>query len=369
MTEPLIAIEGKLRLPPLRPLADPSLTFGREWSAVSTRPVRSDSEMPISAARFETAYVEATGLSDARSPYRAASLWGVFSEDQIRRKMLQLMQSAESAAAPAKDAQGGAAPISIAVSAPAVGQDGSDRPVRAGAGHKPLRTAIALACAALIAWLLFGYQHRPASEEPAAALPAAMAGTTPIVAQGASGVEAKVAAVGVQSESVSSEQSASLASAKVARDASHVGPQQAASSDQPASLPSTKAARTASRVDTTATTDRLAPQPTAISPTVRHARMKPRSETSVAETVARAKASRGHAHARALASAAQGKRASHMAASHGRQTIARYAEPRANTSASAMNVEALYAVLQHSPTLDSNAAPQPTHRPADAPSN
>ncbi|WP_248320322.1 hypothetical protein [Caballeronia sp. Sq4a] len=336
MTEPLIAIEGKLRLPPLRPLADPSLTFGREWSPVPTRPVRSDSEVPISAARFETAYVEAARLSDASSPYRAASLWGVFSEGQIRRKMLQLMQGAEPSAAQGNEAPAGAAPIPIAVSAPAV------EPNRAAASHKPLRTVIAIACAALIAWLLFGYQHRPASDEPAAlasaapvqSTPPAMVETTPIVAQAASGVEAKVVA----------------------------GDPVPASAVQAASHVVISAAQTgASTIG------------------VRHSGMKWRSVARVASpSLSPVKASRRQAHTRVMASAAQGKRSFHVATAQGTQTVARSVEPRYAASASrksvtsptnAMNVEALYAVLQHSPTLDSNAVSRADHRSADAPTN
>ncbi|MDR5855119.1 hypothetical protein P9239_08265 [Caballeronia sp. LZ062] len=328
MTEPLIAIEGKLRLPPLRPLADPSLTFGREWSPVRTRPAQSDSEFSISAARFETAYVEAAHLSDAGSPYRAASLWGVFSEGQIRRKMLQLMQAADSAM-PRQEALADVTPIPVAVSAPTPEQG------RSGFLHTPLRTAIAIACAALIAWLLFGYKQRPASEEPAAALTAAHAQatpaetveTTPIVAQGASGVEAKVTTVSTQSKPVSSEQPASLTSANDERGASHVGAQPAASSVA-----------------------------------VRHARMKPRSEASVAETVARTKVNRAHAHARVAATVAHAKHASHIAASHGTRTTAQHTGAGPSASANAMNVEALYAVLQHSPTLDSNVTSPREHR-------
>ncbi|WP_250472814.1 hypothetical protein [Caballeronia sp. GAFFF1] len=350
MTEPLIAIEGKLRLPPLRPLADPSLTFGREWSPVPTRPVRSDSEVPISAARFETAYVEAARLSDESSPYRAASLWGVFSEGQIRRKMLQLMQAAEPSAAHGKEAPASAAPIPIAVSAPAVEHD------RAAASHKPLRTVIAIACAVLIAWLLFGYQHRPASDEPAAlASAAAPVQTTPpataetaeatrIAAHAASGVEAKVVA-------------GEPASASAVHSASHVND---------------SAAQTgASTIG------------------VRHAGMTWRSVARAASpspSPSPVKASRRQAHTRVVASAAQGKRSLHVATAHGTQKAARSGEPRHNafasarnakdatnkanaTNTNAMNVEALYAVLQHSPTLDSNAVSRADHRSADAPSN
>ncbi|QSN60626.1 MULTISPECIES: hypothetical protein [unclassified Caballeronia] len=341
MTEPLIAIEGKLRLPPLRPIADPSLTFGREWSPVRSRPVRSDSEVPISAARFETAYVEAARLSDASSPYRAASLWGVFSEGQIRRKMLQLMQATEPSAAHGKEAPAGAAPIPIAVSAPAVEHN------RAAASHKPLRTVIAIACAALIAWLLFGYQRRPASDEPAAlasaaapvqSTPPARVETTRIVAHAASAVEAKV----VAGEPVP---------ASAVQAASHV--------------------------------DNSAAQPNASTINVRHAGMKWRSvaragSPAPSPSPSPVKASRRQAHARVAASTAHGKRASHVATARGRQITARTGEPRHNaiTSATnaksptnAMNVEALYAVLQHSPTLDSNAVSRADHRSADAPSN
>jgi hypothetical protein len=114
---------------------------------------------------------------------------------------------------------------------------------------------------------------------------------------------------------------------------------------------------------------------------VRHAGMKWRSVGRAASTspsLSPVRASRRQAHTRVMASAAQGKRSFHVATAHGTQTLARSVEPRYAASASrrivtsptnAMNVEALYAVLQHSPTLDSNAVSRADHRSADAPSN
>jgi hypothetical protein len=80
MTEPLIVVEGTLRLPPTRPLADPFLRYGREWHPAHSRPVQSHSEVALFGAHMHTAYQVAITLSGEGSTYRAASIWAVFQD-------------------------------------------------------------------------------------------------------------------------------------------------------------------------------------------------------------------------------------------------------------------------------------------------
>lgn len=54
MIEPLIVVEGNLRVPTVRLLTNPSLNFGFEWSPVGSRPAQSQSEISLFAGRFET---------------------------------------------------------------------------------------------------------------------------------------------------------------------------------------------------------------------------------------------------------------------------------------------------------------------------
>ena len=158
MTEPLITVEGNLRLPTLLALTDPSLNFGSEWSPARSRPLRSQSEFALFAARLETAYVAAVSLSDRTSPYRAVSLWGVFVKEEIPRAMLHLMQGVKM---PGEADGMRADPVHLSVSAPAAPG------ARKLFFSKPVATAIAVASAAVIVWLLFGTSrasgttHRP----------------------------------------------------------------------------------------------------------------------------------------------------------------------------------------------------------------
>jgi len=93
MIEPLIVVEGNLRLPTVRLLTDPSLNFGFEWSSTPSRPVQTQSEVALYAAHFATDYVPAYRLSETSSSYRPVSLWGVFHKEGIRRAVLNLMQA------------------------------------------------------------------------------------------------------------------------------------------------------------------------------------------------------------------------------------------------------------------------------------
>ena len=160
MTEPLITVEGNLRLPTLLALTDPSLNFGSEWSPARSRPLRSQSEFALFAARLETAYVAALSLSDRTSPYRAVSLWGVFVKEEIPRSMLHLMQGVKM---PGEADGMRADPVHLSVSAPAAPG------ARKLFFSKPVATAIAVASAAVIVWLLFGYEPGKRDDAPSAA--------------------------------------------------------------------------------------------------------------------------------------------------------------------------------------------------------
>jgi hypothetical protein len=166
MTEPLIVVEGTLRLPSLRPLADPLLRFGREWRPLHTRPPQSVSEVPFFAARLQTAYVKAISLADRDSPYRPVNIWGVFADGATRQSMLRLLQGLppeEAEAPPAPSAQA-AQRIPLTFQPPSSAYRPQHTPF-----FTPLKTAIALACAALLAWMLFGmHPDRNAAQTPVA---------------------------------------------------------------------------------------------------------------------------------------------------------------------------------------------------------
>ena len=410
MTEPLIAIEGKLGMPALRPLADPSLTFGGEWSPLGTRPIRSDSEFPIAAARLSTTYVEAVSLSDVNSPYRAASLWGVFSESQMRQTMLQLMPAAdasEQSALPRAEA----APIPLDIPLPPAEAD------RYGFMRKPLRTAIAIACAALIAWLLFGHEPRPANEEPAAVLsasadvPAKPAAEKPaeVLSAGANGpakplttlsasanAPAKPAAELSASADASAKPAATLSASANAPEkpaatlsaSAHAPAKHAATLSASANAPAKHAvalsASAHAPVKRSTASDVLfvaAPAVAMEAASLRASALKVKARAMPVDkpkAEAREQRRRPQHHSRSVASSEHLERASHVAAlrSSGSASVThkadapRYAAaPHRPQPYAAMNVEALYAVLQHSPTLDSNAAPRLERRPADASAN
>jgi hypothetical protein len=187
MTEPLIVVEGTLRLPSLHPLTDPLLRFGREWSSGRMRPPRSNSEISLFAARLETAYTAAVSLADRGAPYRPMSLWSVIPNARMRQSMLRLMQGQEPDDRPAPVAAPVAEPIQpIPLTVQTFG------PARANQNHapwlsKPLKTALAIAGVALVLWLLFSHDtHLPEDVAPAvankthdAATPASAAAASP----------------------------------------------------------------------------------------------------------------------------------------------------------------------------------------------
>lgn len=323
MTEPLIVVEGNLRLPTLRALTDPSLNFGFEWSPARTRPVQSQSEFALFAARFVTAYVPALSLSDTRSPYRATSLWGVFAKEEIPRAMLRLMQGSH---APGAD-ESRADPIHLAVAAPA------DAP-KQHRFSKPVMAAIAAACGVLIVWLLF--DHEPASHgdtrpalaeetsvitqpaEPASAVAVLTATVTPTPDQ-----PAKV-------EQVSETPTPSASAAPPNADAPAI--EAAAPTAEAAPAPATPA-KPRTRLIAAAQDRKHDGRVKAV--------LAPRTKTA---------AYRAHAADARVVKLEATRRA--RTTSVDKNRIA----SRPSNNAVPMNPATLYSMLQHSPTLDSNAA-------------
>ncbi|WP_250452060.1 hypothetical protein [Caballeronia sp. ATUFL_M2_KS44] len=387
MTEPLIAIEGNLRLPPLRALANPSLTFGREWSPARTRPVRSHSEVPITAARFETAYVEPLSHRDGDSPYRAANIWGVFAHGPSRQKPIQPTQAEEVSAKPAahdgdrKEPRLGPVPIQLGVKAPATASAATAAAQgRYGFLHKPVKGAIALACAALIAWLLFGHEQRPTNDEPATVVAAtnanANADAKPVAASQVMPSAVQPASQVVTGDAIGPGQARSTANVATAQPAAVVAqntePQASASSvtihratlTKPTPVSVHASAKPRELRTRGASIER---QAQAVSPAVRApARSQTRiaasklpekrgSHVVAARSAHRSTVERDYIVADTPAWKAEPARRSYRAYRGYREQVAQeHAVPRRQPSGP-MNVEALYAILQHNPALDNNA--------------
>ncbi|MDR5820726.1 hypothetical protein [Caballeronia sp. LZ043] len=167
MSEPLIVVEGELRLPTVRPLPDPALDFGVAWTLARARPVQSPFEIALYAARFKTAYLPAFRLSDSTSRYRAVSLWSVFAHGELPRAILDLLDS-QRARARAEEA-----PVDpLRLSAPIHAGLGAAR--RGMSRAAQILTGVAISVGALLLlWFLFG--NEPAAPGAMPAVPLAEA--------------------------------------------------------------------------------------------------------------------------------------------------------------------------------------------------
>ncbi|WP_235516494.1 hypothetical protein [Caballeronia cordobensis] len=387
-------MEGYLRLPTQRALTDPSLNYGSEWSSAATRPVQSRSEVPLFAARFETAYVAALSLSDTTSPYRATSLWGVYAKEYVPRAMLHLMQGEQTPNAAAIDHADRVEPVGpvepvepvhLNVVAPAA-QVAAKRYF-----SKPVMALTAVACAALITWLLFEYKpgasdnssaattaevgtqslqadanarpDLPASEpaviaavEPAPVKTTQTATTPPVAIAIASAPAVVKAGTIARADAVAKADAIPRAPAVAKVDAIPSAPAVA----KPHTIASTPAAaktRTIASTNTSATT---------------------KHKTSAAHLVAESTARKHTRHVRTVSSphpqralalrapAAEKRIASHAPAAPMRTLSASIHGPRASQVSNPMSPEALYAMLQHSPTLDSNSGSASSHGGAQA---
>jgi hypothetical protein len=179
MNAPMVVVQGDLLLPTLFPLAGmPNAVYGEEWTLTRARPALTEYEIPFYAARFLTAYISPLSLRDERFPYTPASLWGKFKRNDTVNHAevgvgVGIPPVTENAASPEP------APFAFE---PFTAPD--DRHVKAPASNNDHRKqlaggAIALACAAFIAWALFGTKigHQDAeTQEPKVVLNA-----TPVI--------------------------------------------------------------------------------------------------------------------------------------------------------------------------------------------
>src|SRR5471032_1927479 len=156
MNAPMVVVQGDLLLPTLFPLASmPNAVYGEEWTLTGTRPALTEYEIPFYAARFLTAYISALSLRNDRFPYTPASLWGKFKRND---EVNQAEQNVEVPPVSVNAAPQTAEPAPFAFE-PFTAPD--DRHVKAPPANHDHRKqlaggAIALACAAFIAWALFG---------------------------------------------------------------------------------------------------------------------------------------------------------------------------------------------------------------------
>ncbi|SAL78245.1 hypothetical protein AWB74_05312 [Caballeronia arvi] len=325
MTEDLIEVEGNLRVPTLHALTDSPLNYGREWSPAFSRPVQSRSEFALFAAQFRTAYVPALSLSDTNSPYRAASLWGVFAKEHIPRAMLRLMEGKSPSDEAGIDR---AAFVHLNVSAPAA---------PGAAKHyfsKPVAALTAVACAALIAWLFFEYDRDAPGKSRAA--PAMEVGTQSREPDAKAQPDRPVSPAAASIAAV--ETGVADRPAKDSQTSQAATPSESAIAIANANVIASENVPAATRREASGV--HLIPETTARRPNGRvRTVLAPRTPQTAA---VRTPATDKHV-------------AKRDTTAHARAPSARAHADRASKVSDPMNAEALYAILQHSPTLDSNA--------------
>ena len=410
MNAPMVVVQGDLLLPTLFPLASmPNAIYGEEWTLTGTRPALTEYEIPFYAARFLTAYVSALSLRNDRFPYTPASLWGKFKRND------ELNHADQGFSVPpvsVNETPQASEPAPFAFE-PFTASD--DRHVKAPAAnndhHKQLAGgAIALACAAFIAWALFGTKigHQDTeTQKPTVVLNAApavkpIADSETIHSSDTSSATSVVASAS-SSAGASTSKTASSAASTAVKTAASAG----ASATRPATaviaaLPAVQKtvdfsrangsskppASTATRTNTLVSDGRAA-APNALSeratkvrtvaqPLERHgskAKAKSKRDAHRYEAVHRR---HGHEYLGAPVYRSTGHEA--PLASPGRRTLTRD-DTRANPSSSSLSVTDMYNMLAHSAVLDDNsgaprqparvapreAAALPSPRASDAP--
>jgi len=378
MNAPLVVVQGDLLLPTLFPLAGmPNAIYGEEWTLTSTRPALTEYEIPFYAARFLTAYISAFSLRNDRFPYTPASLWGKFKRNDEINHAEQgdgvppvPVNAAPQAAEPAPFAfEPFTAPDDRHVNAPAASHD--HRKQLAGG-------AIALACAAFIAWALFGTKigHQDAETQK----PKVVLSATPIIklapesetvhASGAS--DATVAVASASTEATNGAAAKTAASVEASASRSSAAAIAALPLVQnPAVISGAGAGASHSPVNTSAatSTSTIASNDRAATPhTVSERATKPRPVAQIpARHDAKAKAkSRHEAHRYEVVHRRHGheyqgepgyRSTGHEAplASPGRRTLTRN-DTRASTASSSLSVTDMDNMLAHSAVLDDNSS-------------
>jgi hypothetical protein len=356
MNAPLVVVQGDLLLPTLFPLAGmPNAIYGEEWTLTGVRPALTEYEIPFYAARFLTAYVSPLSLRNDRFPYTPASLWGKFKRNDEIDHASQgvppiLANATPQAAEPAPFAfEPFTAPDDHRVKAPAAIHD--HRKQLAGG-------AIALACAAFIAWALFGTKigHQDAETQK----PKLVLSATPVVkpipdsetvhASGASSATVAVASASSAS-ATSATPSAAATIAALPTVQKPVVVSEASGSSKPLASTSTIASH-----------GQFAPPNT-----VSDRATKPRTSAQAVErngSKAKAKSKRDahrykvvhRRHGHQYQGAPVYRSAGHETplASPGRRTLTREGT-RANSGSSSLSVTEMYNMLAHSAVLDDNS--------------
>jgi hypothetical protein len=356
MNAPLVVVQGDLLLPTLFPLAGmPNAVYGEEWTLTSARPALTEYEIPFYAARFVTAYVSPFSVRNDRFPYTPASLWGKF------RRNDETLQSAQGIPPVASDVTPPAAEPAPFAFEPFSAPD--DRYVKTPPANRDHRKqlaggAIALACAAFIAWALFG--TKIGRQDPDAQTAKLALSATPVIKPAQDSVKAPgaSAATVVVASSAASSTVSSVASSATATAALPAVQKPVVASGN---------GKPAANASVIASNSRPATLDTA---SVRATKSRP-----VAQTLERDQSKRGKGK-----SLASGKREAHRyevvhrrhgheyqgtpvyrssgydtpLASPARRTLSRE-DSRANTASSSLSVADMYSMLAHSAVLDDNS--------------
>src|SRR5471032_32629 len=384
MNAPMVVVQGDLLLPTLFPLASmPNAVYGEEWTLTGTRPALTEYEIPFYAARFLTAYIGPLSLRNDRFPYTPASLWGKF------KRCDELDHAGQGFSVP---------PIPVNETPPAAETApfafepftaSDDRHVKAPAAnndhHKQIAGgAIALACAAFIAWALFGTKigHQDTeTQKPAVVLSATptvkpIADSETIHAYDASSATVAVASASSSAGASTSSGASNVASTAVKTAASADASAARATTAVIAALPAVQKtvvlstaqgnskplARTVTSTSTMAS-DGRASAPNAISERATKVRTVSQSlerHGSKAKAKSRRDAHRyemthrrhGHEYLGAPVYRSTGHDAPLAAPGH--RTLTR-ADARANPANSSLSVTDMYNMLAHSAVLDDNS--------------
>jgi hypothetical protein len=368
MNAPMVVVQGDLLLPTLFPLATmPNAIYGEEWTLTGSRPALTEYEIPFYAARFLTAYISALSLRNDRFPYTPASLWGKFKRND---EVNHAEQSVGVPPVPVNEAPQAAEPAPFAFE-PFTAPD--DRHVKAPAANHDHRKqlaggAIALACAAFIAWALFGTKigHQDAETQKPKVVLSAIPAIKPtsdsetVHASGASSATVVVAATGASastgaSAGASATRSAAAAIAALPAVQKPVDVIGASGNSKPPVSPATSTSVIAINSRATAPntlSERATKARTVAQPLERNgskAKAKGKRDTHRYEIVHRR---HGHEYHGAPVYRSTGHEA--PLASPGRRTLTRD-DTRANTGSSSLSVTDMYNMLAHSAVLDDNS--------------
>jgi hypothetical protein len=350
----MVVVQGDLLLPTLFPLAGmPDAIYGEEWTLTGARPALTEYEIPFYAARFLTAYVSPLSLRNDRFPYTPASLWGKFKRiDETDHASQGLAPIPANATPQAAEPEPFAfepftAPDDYRVKAPAASHD--HRKQLAGG-------AIALACAAFIAWALFGTKvgHQDAETQTPKLVQSVAPVVTPIPdsetvhASGTSGATVAVASASSAS-STSAAPSAAATIAALPTVQKPVVVSEASGGSKPLASTSTIVSHSQSATPNTVSDRATKPRTVAQAVERNGSKAKSKRDAHRYEVVHRR---HGHHYQGAPVYRSAGNET--PLASPGRRTLTRE-DTRANSGSSSLSVTEMYDMLAHSAVLDDNS--------------